>query len=213
MNRRVARPIERGGSKHRAASAAQQSWDPVRLFSLRREQALRCLAGICRRSPLERRQSQRAGAWMGSDKDGRFFSAGRSASRMRNPDVACHERGRVGAIERRVFLSSTPSCAEPDRGRPRDSGRAAGRVRPHLRHTSRLTEGCNKEKNCRYDHANGSGRISDVQYCFVRGSVSSRISSPSRRARADTGRKRHAEAGLGSRSTDAISKVNSEGYS
>jgi hypothetical protein len=51
----------------------------------------------------------------GSDKDGRRFSAGRSASRMRNAGVACHERGRVGAIERRVFLSSTPSCAEPDR--------------------------------------------------------------------------------------------------
>ncbi len=109
------------------------------LVGLRREQAVRCFAGICRRSPLERRQSQRAGAWMGSDKDGRPFSAGRSASGMRNPGVACHERGRVGAIERRVFLSSTPSCAEPDRGRHQDSGRAAGRVPPHLRHTSRLT--------------------------------------------------------------------------
>ena len=90
------------------------------LVGLRREQAVRCFAGICRRSPLERRQSQRAGAWMGSDKDGRPFSAGRSASGMRNPGVACHERGRVGAIERRVFLSSTPSCAEPDRGRHQD---------------------------------------------------------------------------------------------
>ena len=78
-------------------------------------------------------------AWMGSDKDGRRFSAGRSPSRMRNPGVACHERGRVGAIERRVFLSSTPPCAEPDSGRPQDSGRVAGRVPPHLRHISRLT--------------------------------------------------------------------------
>src|SRR5271163_1165198 len=59
------------------------------LVSLRGEQAVRCLAGICRRSPLERHQIQRAGAWMGSDKDGRRFSAGRSASRMRNPGVAC----------------------------------------------------------------------------------------------------------------------------
>ena len=110
-----------------------------RPVGLRGEQAVRCFVGVCRRSPLERRESQRAGAWMGSDKDGRRFSAGRSASRMRNPGGACHERGRVGAIERRVFLSSTPSCAEPDRGRPQDSGGVAGRVRPHLRHTSRLT--------------------------------------------------------------------------
>jgi NAD(P)-dependent dehydrogenase (short-subunit alcohol dehydrogenase family) len=33
----------------------------------------------------------------------------------------------------------TPSCAEPDSGRPQDSGGVAGRVRPHLRHTFRLT--------------------------------------------------------------------------
>src|SRR3984893_11560352 len=109
------------------------------LVGLRGEQAVRCFAEICRRSPLERRRIQRTGAWMGSDKDGRRFSAGRSASRMRNTGVACHERGRVGAIERRVFLSSTPSCAEPDSGRPQDSGRVAGRVPPHLRHISRLT--------------------------------------------------------------------------
>ena len=38
-----------------------------RLFGLRREQALQCLARLCRRSPLERRQIQRAGARMGSN--------------------------------------------------------------------------------------------------------------------------------------------------
>ena len=76
---------------------------------------------------------------MGSDKNGRPFSAGRSSSGLRNPGVACHERRRVGEIDWRVFLSSTPSCAESDRGRPQDSGRIAGRVRPHLWHTSRLT--------------------------------------------------------------------------
>src|ERR1700737_3845012 len=59
------------------------------LVGLRGEQAVRCFAGICRRSPLERRESQRTGAWMGSDKDGRRFSAGGSASRRRNPGVAC----------------------------------------------------------------------------------------------------------------------------
>src|ERR1700760_2718995 len=32
-----------------------------RLVSLRGEQAVRCLAGICRRSPLARREIQRAG--------------------------------------------------------------------------------------------------------------------------------------------------------
>src|SRR5436190_10366740 len=37
------------------------------------------------------------------------------------------------------FLSSTSSCTEPHSGRPRDPGGVAGRVRPHLRHTSRLT--------------------------------------------------------------------------
>jgi len=46
-----------------------------RLVGLRGEQAVRCFAGICRRSPVARRQIQRAGAWMGSDKDGRPFSA------------------------------------------------------------------------------------------------------------------------------------------
>jgi NAD(P)-dependent dehydrogenase (short-subunit alcohol dehydrogenase family) len=74
-----------------------------------------------------------------SDKDGRPFSAGRSSSGMRNPGVACHQRGQIGTIERRVFLSSTASCAEPDRGRPQDSGGVAGRVWPHLRRISRLT--------------------------------------------------------------------------
>jgi hypothetical protein len=40
------------------------------LVGLRGEQAVRCFAGICRRSLLERRESQRAGARVGSDKDG-----------------------------------------------------------------------------------------------------------------------------------------------
>jgi hypothetical protein len=93
-----------------------------RMVGLRREQAVRCFAGICRRSPLEGRQIQRAGARMGGDKDGRAFSAGRSSSGVRNPGVADHERGRLGAIDRRVFLSSAPSCAEPDRGQPQGSG-------------------------------------------------------------------------------------------
>src|SRR6266436_1863104 len=53
-------------------------------------------------------------------------------------DAVIHNAG-VGYRERRVFLSSTPSCAEPDRGRPQDSGGVADRVRPHLRHSSRLT--------------------------------------------------------------------------
>jgi NAD(P)-dependent dehydrogenase (short-subunit alcohol dehydrogenase family) len=55
------------------------------------------------------------------------------------PDDLRRERRRVGEIDWPVFLSSTPSCAESDRGRPQDSGRIAGRVRPHLWHTSRLT--------------------------------------------------------------------------
>jgi short chain dehydrogenase len=58
---------------------------------LRREQAMRCFAGLCRRSPLEGRQIQRAGARMGSDKDGWPFSAGRSSSGLCHPGVACHE--------------------------------------------------------------------------------------------------------------------------
>src|SRR6266446_2242651 len=62
-----------------------------RRVGLRGEQAVRCFVGICRRSPLERRQIQRAGAWMGSDKDGRPFSTGRSSSGVYNSGVACHE--------------------------------------------------------------------------------------------------------------------------
>src|ERR1700737_358878 len=142
------RKTEAGGlselrdASRRASANGRSAVDQATLEWLggfRREQAVGCFSGIFRRSPLERRESQRTGAWMGSDKDGRRFSAGRSASRMRNPGVACHERGRVGAIERRVFLSSTPSCAEPDSVRPQDAGRVAGRVPPHLRHISRLT--------------------------------------------------------------------------
>jgi short chain dehydrogenase len=93
------------------------------LFGLCGEQALRCFAGLCRRSPLERRQIQCAGAWMGSDKDGRPLSAGRSSSGVRNPGLACYERGRVGAVDWWVFLPSTPSCAEPDRERRQNAGR------------------------------------------------------------------------------------------
>ena len=92
--------------------------------SLRGEQAVRCFAGICRRSSLERRQIQCARAWMGSDKHGRPLSAGRSSSGVRNPGLACHERGRVCAIDLLVFLSSTPSYPERDRQRCRDSGRS-----------------------------------------------------------------------------------------
>jgi hypothetical protein len=76
---------------------------------------------------------------MGADKDGRPFSPGRSSAGVCNPGVARHERRHVGAIDWRVFLSSKPSCAEPDRERRRDSGGAACRVRPHLRRSSRLT--------------------------------------------------------------------------
>jgi hypothetical protein len=57
-----------------------------------------------------------------------------------NAGVARHERGRVGAIERRVFLLSTPSSAEPDRGRQQNAGGVAGRMRPHLGDTFRLRE-------------------------------------------------------------------------
>jgi hypothetical protein len=95
-----------------------------RLFGLRREQALRCFARLCRRSPLERRQIQCAGAWVGSNKDGRPLSTGRSSSGVRNPGLACYERGRGGAIDGWVFLSSAPSCAERDRKRRQDSGGA-----------------------------------------------------------------------------------------
>ena len=102
---------------------------------------MRCIAGICRRAPLGGGEIQRLGARMGSDQDGRPFSAGRSSSGLSNPGLACHERGRAGANERRIFLLSTPSCAEPDRDRAQDSGGVTGRVQPHLQHTSRLIRG------------------------------------------------------------------------
>ena len=111
----------------RAAAYGRSALDHAileRLFGLRGEQALRCFARLCRRSPLERRQIQCAGAWMGSDKDGRPLSAGRSSSGVRNPGLACYERRRAGAIDRWVFLSSTPSCAEPDCERRQDPGGA-----------------------------------------------------------------------------------------
>ena len=70
-----------------AVDAAVLEW----LVGLRGEQAVRCFAGICRRSPLERRESQRAGARMGSDKDGWPLGAGRSSPGVRNSGLACHE--------------------------------------------------------------------------------------------------------------------------
>ena len=103
-------------------------------FSACREQALRCFARLCRRSTLERRQIQRAGAWLGGDKDGRSFSPRRSSAKLCHPGMARHERGPIGAIDWRVFLSSTPLCAEQDRQRCRDSGGAACRVLPRLGH-------------------------------------------------------------------------------
>ncbi len=107
-----------------------------RLVGLRREQALRCSARICRRPALEERPIQRAGAWMGADEDGRPFSSGRSSPRVCNPGVARHKRRCVGAIDGRVFLSPTPSRAERDRERRRDPGGVTRRVRPHLRYPS-----------------------------------------------------------------------------
>jgi NAD(P)-dependent dehydrogenase (short-subunit alcohol dehydrogenase family) len=67
----------------------RRSWSGFSAYA--ESKLLRCFARLCRRSPLERRQIQRAGAWMGSDKDGRPFSTGRSSSGVRNPGVACHE--------------------------------------------------------------------------------------------------------------------------
>ena len=129
-------------------------WDydaasPVVLFdiaingpvSLRGEQAVRCFAGICRRSPLEGRESQRTRAWMGGDKDGRTVSPGRSPARVYYPGVACHQRRRIGAIVRRVFLSSAPSRTERGRERHRNPGAAARRVPQHLRHPSSVKPG------------------------------------------------------------------------
>jgi glyoxylase-like metal-dependent hydrolase (beta-lactamase superfamily II) len=52
------------------------------------------------------------GAWLGAHEDGRPFSPRRSPSGLRHPGVARHERRRAGAIDRRVFLSSTAACAE-----------------------------------------------------------------------------------------------------
>ena len=110
-----------------------------RLVGICGEQAVRCSARICRRSAVEERPIQRAGAGMGADKDGRLSSSGRSSPGIRNPGVACHERRLVGSIYWRLFLSSTPSCAERDRQRCGDSRGAACRVRPHLGHpVSRL---------------------------------------------------------------------------
>src|SRR5215467_11387741 len=52
------------------------------------------------------------------------LGAGRSSSGVHDPGLACYERRRVGAIDPWVFLSSTPSCAEPDCERRQDPGGA-----------------------------------------------------------------------------------------
>ena len=80
---------------------------------LRREQALRCFTRLCRRSPLEGRQIQRAGTWMGANQDGRPLSPGRSSARVCHPGLACHEQRRIGAINSKLFLSSAPSVPNP----------------------------------------------------------------------------------------------------
>ena len=82
-----------GRSRDALAAAAGARGVVERPVSLRGEQAVRCFAGICRRSPLARRHIQRAGTWMGGNKDGRPFSARRSSSGVRHPELACDERG------------------------------------------------------------------------------------------------------------------------
>ena len=62
------------------------------------------------------------------------FSPRRSSAKLCHPGMARHERGPIGAIDWRVFLSSTPSCAEPGCERCQHPGGAARRVRPHLRY-------------------------------------------------------------------------------
>jgi NAD(P)-dependent dehydrogenase (short-subunit alcohol dehydrogenase family) len=56
--------------------------------------------------------------------------------RLCNAGVARHEPRPIGAINRGLFLSSAPSCAEPDGKRRRDSRGAARRIPPHLRYSS-----------------------------------------------------------------------------
>ena len=63
-------------------------------IGLRGKQAMRCFAGVCRRPMVEGGQVQRAGAWVSSDKDKRPFRPGRPPPGVRNPGMACHERGR-----------------------------------------------------------------------------------------------------------------------
>ena len=72
----------------RASAHGRSALDQARLerlVGLRGEQALRRPARLCRRSPLEGRQIQRAGAWVGADKDGRPFSPGRSSAKAVSP--------------------------------------------------------------------------------------------------------------------------------
>jgi NAD(P)-dependent dehydrogenase (short-subunit alcohol dehydrogenase family) len=68
---------------------SKRSWSGASAYA--ESKLCEVFAGICRRPPVEGRQAQRAGAWLGSDKDGRPFRAGRSSPRVRNPGVACHE--------------------------------------------------------------------------------------------------------------------------
>ena len=84
-----------------------------RLVSLRGEQAVRCFAGICRRSPVARRQIQCAGTWMGSDKDGRSFSAGRSASGMRNQVWLATSEDELARSSGGYFYHQRPRAPNP----------------------------------------------------------------------------------------------------
>jgi|SRR6516162_5596868 len=105
-----------------------------RLFGLRREQALRCVARLCHRSPLERRQIQRAGAWLGADEDGWPFSPRRSSSRLRHQAWLATSEDELARSTGGYFYHQRPRA--PDCERCQHPGGAARRVRPHLRYSS-----------------------------------------------------------------------------
>ena len=89
-----------------------------RLFGLRREQALRCVAPLCRRSPLERRQIQRAGSLAGCRRGCR--SKTRSDDKVRfAPDSPVEGTGFELSVPRRPAHSAGPSAETAILGLPK----------------------------------------------------------------------------------------------
>ena len=127
---------------------------------------MRCFAGICRRSPLERRESQRARAWLGSDKDGWPFSTGRSSPGVRNSGLACHGEDEFARSSGGYFYHQRPRAPNPIAADIRTQEELLAECGRISRIPSRLTaDGRMANEKWRMENEKTSGEIHGCENC------------------------------------------------